>query len=389
MVTTVTDNSPQSINTSLFSLDKEVQEVKKTADALNDKLSGIDTESGVISVNGKQGIVELDASDVGALPNTTVIPTTTSELTNNSGFITINDVGSSFVPVTRKVNNKALDKDISLTASDVGALPSSGLSTKFFTKDDNNGLPVYHIMYDCTDIVTAESGARVVGFEGIAVDTRYGGYPIESTQAITAVTGWSNAFLLLRHSCLTETSILIIPVILKHTEGSSTKYYIALRVHGSGRQIRLFGHFMGEYIGTNILALDSNGALPYGYELYKSSELGGRVKYADRAEYGTFGMLGGANQAVSNNFDDLLNNELCSNTSGGLRGGSIATSTESLGIGAGWYNFLYIPHRSGAGSDNYMYGTLFVTPMTSNSNIFYIIHRISGHNYNAFTYAGS
>ena len=84
MVTTVTDNSPQSINTSLFSLDKEVQEIKK----VTDKLSGINTESGVISVNGKQGIVELTASDVKALPDTTVIPTTTSELENTSGFIT-------------------------------------------------------------------------------------------------------------------------------------------------------------------------------------------------------------------------------------------------------------------------------------------------------------
>ena len=84
MVTTVTDNSPQSINTSLFSLDKEVQEIKK----VTDKLAGINTESGVISVNGKQGIVELTASDVNALPSSTVIPTTTSELENTSGFIT-------------------------------------------------------------------------------------------------------------------------------------------------------------------------------------------------------------------------------------------------------------------------------------------------------------
>ena len=87
MVTTVTDNSPQSINTSLFSLDKEVQEIKK----VTDKLAGINTEYGVISVNGKQGIVELTASDVKALPDTTVIPTTTSELENTSGFITNSD----------------------------------------------------------------------------------------------------------------------------------------------------------------------------------------------------------------------------------------------------------------------------------------------------------
>lgn len=84
MVTTVTDNSPQSINTSLFSLDKEVQEIKK----VTDKLAGINTEFGVVSVNGKQGIVELTASDVDALPSSTVIPTTTSELENTSGFIT-------------------------------------------------------------------------------------------------------------------------------------------------------------------------------------------------------------------------------------------------------------------------------------------------------------
>lgn len=84
MVTTVTDNSPQAINTSLFSLDKEVQEIKK----VTDKLAGINTESGVISVNGKRGIVELTASDVDALPSSTVIPTTTSELENTSGFIT-------------------------------------------------------------------------------------------------------------------------------------------------------------------------------------------------------------------------------------------------------------------------------------------------------------
>lgn len=140
MVTTVTDNSPQSINTSLFSLDKEVQEIKKVTDTFNDTLSGINTESGVISVNGKQGIVELTASDVDALPSSTIIPTTTSELENTSGFITINDVGSSFVPITRKVNNKQLNTDITLTASDVGALPDTTvIPTKTSQLTNDNG----------------------------------------------------------------------------------------------------------------------------------------------------------------------------------------------------------------------------------------------------------
>ena len=42
----------------------------------------------VDSVNGKTGVVILNAADVGALPNTTVIPDKTSQLTNDSGFIT-------------------------------------------------------------------------------------------------------------------------------------------------------------------------------------------------------------------------------------------------------------------------------------------------------------
>ena len=44
--------------------------------------------SGVDSVNGKTGDVVLNAADVGALPNTTTIPSKTSQLTNDSGYIT-------------------------------------------------------------------------------------------------------------------------------------------------------------------------------------------------------------------------------------------------------------------------------------------------------------
>lgn len=48
---------------------------------------GQDPETGVSSANGKTGAVVLTASDVGALPNTTTIPTKTSQLDNDSGFI--------------------------------------------------------------------------------------------------------------------------------------------------------------------------------------------------------------------------------------------------------------------------------------------------------------
>ena len=41
----------------------------------------------VTSVNGQTGAVVLDAGDVSALPDTTVIPSDTSDLTNNAGFV--------------------------------------------------------------------------------------------------------------------------------------------------------------------------------------------------------------------------------------------------------------------------------------------------------------
>lgn len=51
--------------------------------------NGANGAGSVISVNGKDGTVVLDASDVGALPDTTVIPSKVSDLTNDSGFLTL------------------------------------------------------------------------------------------------------------------------------------------------------------------------------------------------------------------------------------------------------------------------------------------------------------
>lgn len=48
----------------------------------------ISTGGNVDSVNGKTGVVVLSAADVGALPSTTVIPDKTSQLDNDSGYIT-------------------------------------------------------------------------------------------------------------------------------------------------------------------------------------------------------------------------------------------------------------------------------------------------------------
>lgn len=73
----------------------------------------------VQSVNSQTGDVVLDASDVHALPDSTVIPTKTSDLTNDSGFITSAPVSS--------VNGQT--GAVTITASGLGAYvkPSGGI----------------------------------------------------------------------------------------------------------------------------------------------------------------------------------------------------------------------------------------------------------------------
>lgn len=118
----------------------------KTSDLTND--SGFLTSAPVTSVNTKTGAVTLSASDVGALPSNTAIPTKTSQLTNDSGFLTsapVTSVNGQTGAVTVSVPTKTSDLTndsgfitsapvqsvngqtgaVSLDASDVGALPDT------------------------------------------------------------------------------------------------------------------------------------------------------------------------------------------------------------------------------------------------------------------------
>nr|DAR10602.1 MAG TPA: hypothetical protein [Caudoviricetes sp.] len=98
------------------------------------KLYTAPTKAPVQSVNGKTGVVSLTASDVGALPDTTDIPTATSDLTNDSGYIT-----AANAPV-RSVNSKT--GVVTLTASDVGAVPTIGgdMTGNLNVKDANGNI---------------------------------------------------------------------------------------------------------------------------------------------------------------------------------------------------------------------------------------------------------
>lgn len=100
----------------------------------NGKLYVVPADAAVESVNGKTGAVSLTASDVGALPDTTDIPTATSDLTNDSGYIT-----AANAPV-RSVNSKT--GVVTLTASDVGAVPTIGgdMTGNLNVKDANGNI---------------------------------------------------------------------------------------------------------------------------------------------------------------------------------------------------------------------------------------------------------
>ena len=85
---------------------------------LNKKLE----KAPVTSVNNKTGAVQLNASDVGALPDTTVIPTKTSQLDNDSGFITELPIAS-----TTQLGGVKVGAGLSITEN--GVLSATGGGT--------------------------------------------------------------------------------------------------------------------------------------------------------------------------------------------------------------------------------------------------------------------
>lgn len=147
------------------------------------KLDGI-ASGAEVNVNADWSAVSGDAQ----ILNKPTIPSNTSDLTNDSGFITTEtdptvpswakqaskpsytaaEVGA--VPTTRKVNGKALSADISLTATDVSALPAS---TSIPSK---------------TSDLTNDSG--FISTETDPIFTASDAYGIDSTD----ITNWDNSY---------------------------------------------------------------------------------------------------------------------------------------------------------------------------------------------------
>lgn len=78
----------------------------------------------VQSVNGKTGAVVLAASDVGALPDNTVIPSKTSDLANDSGFV--NASGAAAAAPVQSVNGSVGAVTVQSTITASGILKGNG-----------------------------------------------------------------------------------------------------------------------------------------------------------------------------------------------------------------------------------------------------------------------
>lgn len=109
---------------------------EEVGEAVADYLEEHPITAPVTSVNSKIGDVVLNASDVGALPNTTVIPTKTSQLQNDSGYITSAPV-TSVNGQTGEVTTPNTTYTISISGNVITLTPSTGTAQSIT-------LPVYN-----------------------------------------------------------------------------------------------------------------------------------------------------------------------------------------------------------------------------------------------------
>lgn len=102
-------------------------------------------QGAVTSVNGKTGAVKLSASDVGALPNTTKIPAKTSEIQNDSGFVTntVSNLTNYYLKTetyTREEVTALIAAIKTYTVSVVSELPSTGAEKVIYLVVKKDGL---------------------------------------------------------------------------------------------------------------------------------------------------------------------------------------------------------------------------------------------------------
>ena len=144
-------------------------------------------------VNGHTGNVMLDAADVGALPDTTVIPDRTSQLINDSGFLTAQQAGA-VTSVNGKVGAVVLD------ATDVSALPASTVVPTLTSQLVNDSGFITQAQAAPVSSVNGEVGAVVLDAADVGATPAGQGIPsggtigqvLGKTGSADYLTGWIN-----------------------------------------------------------------------------------------------------------------------------------------------------------------------------------------------------
>ena len=201
----------------------------------------------VSSVNTKTGDVVLTASDVGALSDQTTIPTKTSDLTNDSGFITS-------VPVT-SVNSKT--GAVVLSAADVGAYtkPSGGIPKTDLTAAVQASLDKADTALQSAPVTSVNTKTGAVTLNASDV----GALPSTYTAPVTSVDGKTGA-------------VQIMPT------GGSTGQVLTKTSSGTAWQTPQAGGAVDSVNGqTGTVVLDASdvGALP---DTTTAADLGAYVK---------------------------------------------------------------------------------------------------------------
>lgn len=106
------------------------------------------TSAPVESVNGKTGAAVLNAADVGALPDSTVIPTKVSDLTNDSNFVSNATLNSLL-----QGKQDALTAGTNITISN-GVISASGGSSFSGDYDDLTNKPDLSVYAESADLAT-------------------------------------------------------------------------------------------------------------------------------------------------------------------------------------------------------------------------------------------
>jgi len=154
----------------------------------------------VDSVNGKTGVVVLDAQDVGALPDDTDIPNSTSDLTNDSGFITntVNNLLNYYLKsetYTQAEVNALISAIVTLDIQAVSTLPTEDISrTTIYlvpsTDPQSQNIKDEYINLDGTSSGWELIGSTEIDLTGYVTDT-------ELTTALADYTTTANLTILL------------------------------------------------------------------------------------------------------------------------------------------------------------------------------------------------